>query len=109
MSRSDSQAPYIGLADATQGQVRPDHQCTYVRTGEVVSRGAVEAGDGAAEAGRGAVARRRAERDGEEQQERPDEGNPRSHRRSAWTRKAGASTVETACSLSLNASCRGYL
>jgi hypothetical protein len=30
MSRSDSQAPYIGLADATQGQVRPDHQCTYV-------------------------------------------------------------------------------
>lgn len=108
MSRSDSQAPYIGLADATQGQseTRPP---VYVRTGEVVSRGAVEAGDGAAEAGRGAVARRRAERDGEEQQERPDEGNPRSHRRSAWTRKAGASTVETTCSLSLNASCRGYL
>ena len=41
-----------------------------------MSRGAVEAGDGAAEAERGscALARHRAdERDGEEQQERPEE------------------------------------
>jgi hypothetical protein len=42
-----------------------------------VSLGAVEAGDGAAEAERGALARHRAERDGEEQQERPGEGEPR--------------------------------
>lgn len=65
---------------------------------------AVEAGDGAAEAERGALARHRAERDGEEQQERPDEGEPRrsQHRERTTSylhgqRKAGASTVETAC------------